>query len=240
MVNKSKRVFLLITRYRGLFEDIFLYAILLCVIGFSSWFLYNTQTEFEKNLPKKTTDNNHIYLEALDKEIAPSATPEKDSVVSRFDKNYLAYLQSQANLNKNRYDLGSQILIANTTRKNIGFLIGTLLCLIGCIVIVRRIRNMSIEAEGNAAGQQFKFLTASPGVLLTLFGSAIILATIIRVDKVEVTDYDPLLPYVQRVANPNPSATPPEEGLTDIEKDILKKIEEEKKKKEGKNEKPNI
>ena len=177
---KLKDKFLFIINNRGEFEDIFLYSTLAVTICFASWFLYTTQQKFEEK--KEENNSKQVFLEY-------PATGNPNS--AKYDRDYLAYLQAQANLNKHRYELGEKILIPNATRKNIGFLIGMLLSLIGCIVIVRRIRNMGIMAEGTAAGQQFKLLTASPGVLLAVIGGTIIMTTIITTDKVEVKDYEP-------------------------------------------------
>jgi hypothetical protein len=186
---------------RGLFEDIFLYTITAVIIVFTSWFLISTQNEITKNLPK--ADTEQIFLNAYPNQIDQTAEKmENDlsngilSPPNAINRNYMAYLQAQSNLNKKRYDLGSQLVIANMTRKNIGFLIGTLLALLGCIIVVRRIRNMPLSASGNVSGQSFSLLTASPGVLLVVMGSIMIIATILRSDEVYVHDFDPVSPLI--------------------------------------------
>jgi len=190
--NKEKSWFSFITKNRGIIEDTFLYLTLVVVLTFSSWFLMKTHFDIEKSQPQPT--NQQIFIDILNNKSLETDSNKTDS--EKINKNYLAYLQAQANLNKSRYDLGTQLVSANLMRKNIGFLIGTLLALIGCIVIVRRIRNMSVSAEGSAAGQQIKFLTASPGIVLVMLGSLIILTTIIRQDTVSVQDFEPISPFV--------------------------------------------
>lgn len=207
-------IFTSIVKNRGFFEDLFLYLTLILVIAFSSWFLSESHENTQDRLQPKTEAN--IFLD----EIKRIEASDKNAA----DKNYLAYLQAQSNLNKKRYDLASQTLIANLTRKNIGFLIGTILSLIGCIVIVRRIRNMSLEAEGNVSEAKLKFLSASPGVLLVFFGSIIVTATILRTDEINVKDYEPVSPFNKSV-NINYDDKTQKAML-----DELKRVEEENRK----------
>jgi hypothetical protein len=188
---------------RALMEDIFLYLIVTIVIFSTSWFLMNTQNEIMGKL--LAPNNSTVFVESFKEEreklsgnnsmdVSTGKVPDR-SRDHQINVNYLAYLQAQSDLNQNRYNLGAQLIVANMTRKNIGFLIGTLLSLLGCVVIVRRIRNMSVSASGNVSGQQMSLNTASPGILLALLGSIMIIATIVRGDEVRVDDIDPVSPF---------------------------------------------
>lgn len=248
MNPENKRRTHFIIKNRGLFEDIFLYLILISIIGFSSWFLFSTQQDLKKEKESEQTEKKkaQIFLEALDQEKASQPDLQNSNTSSKvtpekFDRDYLAYLQAQANLNEQRYELGHQAYITNSTRKNIGFLIGMLLSLIGCIVIVRRIRNMDISAEGSAVGNQLKFATASPGVMMILLGSIIILTTILRTDKVTVTDNSPLAPFQIGITQNNSNSAPSTEGEKETANEInrAKKENEKREKEKSEQEKSN-
>jgi hypothetical protein len=174
------------TARRGLVEDIVLYVIVAIVIAITSWFIITTQERIEEKL--KGADNTQVFLEAFEK--AGAADPSADTAT----RSYYAYLQAQANLNKKRYDMGSLLVVAGMTRKNMGFLVGMILALLGCVIVVRRIRQMPVEASGNVSGGKVSLITASPGVLLVLMGTAIILATVLRSEEVYVNDFEPVLP----------------------------------------------
>lgn len=190
---------------RGLIEDIFLYLIFVVVTAFISWFLISTQNEASRKMPTPGPDREQIFLTLLRE--ANSTPPGPKTAVTRneplndvdknkLNQNYAAYLQAQANLNQRRYDMGAQLVMADVTRKNIGFLIGTLLSLLGCVIIVRRIRRMPVSASGTVSGQQINLLTSSPGVLLVVVGSIMIIATILKSSDVYVNDFDPTSPFV--------------------------------------------
>ena len=87
-----------------------------------------------------------------------------------------------------RYDYMSKVLLSNATRKNIAFLIGTMMSLLGTILIISKIES-SINANVDTFEKaKFQITTTSPGVFVVLLGGLIIIATIMKSDSYEFSD----------------------------------------------------
>lgn len=140
-------------------EDIFLYMATICILCFLGWYF-------------------HISREHI--KDAVSYNLEGTQVV-RTD-----YLLAS----KMRYDFALKILLSNSTRTNLSFLIGSVLCLVGSMFVIRRSRIDNFEASGEVPSKSISLSlkTSSPGVLLSLFGTIIIIFSIIIKDKYNVVD----------------------------------------------------
>jgi hypothetical protein len=153
-------------------EDVLLYIFCALLLTFMGLFFWTTQNQLEQALNKQQEAEAAISI------IPPSETDA-----------YRAYLHAQTIVSSKRYQQGARILLTTSTRKNTGFLIGSLLAFMGCIIVIRRVRKMGITAEGSAgANAQFKVITSSPGLFVALLGTLIILSTIIRYDSFDITD----------------------------------------------------
>jgi len=144
-------------------------ALLLIFIGSYFW---TTQRKLESNLLSK-----------------PETAIRNDSQIAGVDPGYRLYLETQTAVSNKRYEQGARILLTTSTRKNTGFLVGTLLAFMGCIIVVRRVRRMPITADFAATEKaKLKVITSSPGVFITLLGTIIIMSTILRYDSFDVND----------------------------------------------------
>jgi len=96
-----------------------------------------------------------------------------------------------------RYDYADKILLSNSTRKNIAFLVGTILAIFGCLIVIRGVRDSPIEGEVSALEKAaIKVKTSSPGVMIVLCGCIIIALSIFVKDKYDIRD-----PYISTVKN---------------------------------------
>lgn len=75
-------------------------------------------------------------------------------------------------------------LSAILVRSNGAFLVGTLVCLIGCTIVLRRIR-VDFKGEGGSHGLGGRLATDSPGLVVAVLGAAILLATILKPPSLE-------------------------------------------------------
>jgi hypothetical protein len=154
-------------------EDLLLYSFCAILMVFLGIFFWTTQTRLEQNL--------------LDEEVKNigAAGPAATAPVEYYNN----YLQTQSVASARRYRYGARILLTNSTRKNTGFMVGTMIALLGCIMVVRRVRKMPIMADFAASEKaRLRVITGSPGLFVTLLGALIILSTIIRYDSFELSD----------------------------------------------------
>lgn len=86
-----------------------------------------------------------------------------------------------------KYEFASKVLAANSMRNNMSFLVGTFLCVLGTMIVVRRLRD-SIEVGAQQGTGNFSVKTSSPGIFLCLIGGVLIILSVILKDKYEVTE----------------------------------------------------
>ncbi|WP_441287573.1 hypothetical protein ACSRUE_36295 [Sorangium sp. KYC3313] len=76
-----------------------------------------------------------------------------------------------------RYSLAVASLKVITIRSNSAFLVGTLVCLIGCTIVLRRVR-IAFQGKGGPPRFRARLATDSPGIIIAILGAAILLATL--------------------------------------------------------------
>lgn len=125
------------------------------------------------------------------------ATDPKDQMAFLSDNPVRSYIGAQVHLTLRRYDHAAAILLANSTRNNTGFLVGTLFAFMGGLLVVRRVRDASFQAAVESASTlKASLTTASPGIVLAALGTAVILTTLISREKSLVEDEGIVMPAV--------------------------------------------
>jgi hypothetical protein len=209
-------------------EDALLYVFCALLLIFVGVFFWRTQSKLEDSLMKEWQKT-----EAVAPAIAATPDPNPDGAPALQSAQYAAYLRTQEMISSRRYQHGARILLTTSTRKNTGFLVGTMLALLGCIIVVRRVRKMPITADFAASERaKLRVITSSPGVFVTLLGALIILSTIIRYDSFEIADAVIQPPgagstIVTTAPNPAPSTSPGAKVLTAEERDRIQRLLEE-------------
>ena len=90
-----------------------------------------------------------------------------------------------------RYEFASKILLSNTSKSNLGFLIGATLCLLGSLFIIRKSKVDIIEANGsNKQLLNFSIKTTSPGIFIVFMGTLLLFISIISKNKYNIKDND--------------------------------------------------
>ncbi|MDH7911337.1 hypothetical protein [Winogradskyella sp. SYSU M77433] len=87
-----------------------------------------------------------------------------------------------------RYDYMSKVLLSNSTRKNIAFLIGTMMSILGTILIISKIESSVNSSVDTFEKAKFQITTTSPGVFVVFLGGIIVITTILKSDKYEFSD----------------------------------------------------
>jgi hypothetical protein len=150
-------------------EDIVLY----CFAGtfiLIFWFLFN-----------KIDDADRSQSTWVSSALAPWKPSQTDS-------REVLYYKAQLTLSGLRYKQADRATTGISARRNLGFLIGSIVALLGCVIAIRGTRG-KVEAgvEGSKA-LSAKIATTSAGAFIIFIGGAIIMATLLGEDRVRVDD----------------------------------------------------
>lgn len=88
----------------------------------------------------------------------------------------LLALEHQALLH--RQQTINAVVLRQTSLLHLGFLTGTVLCLVGAVFVLGRLQTPESSIEGVAPTLKFSVRTASPGIVLALLGSGLMCATL--------------------------------------------------------------
>lgn len=170
-------------------EDVILYAFsgaLLILLGF---FFHLQTTHLKDGL---LTGN-------------PASESEEFGLITEdADRSFMA---AQLHLTVRRYRLAAALAYTKTARANAGFLIGSLMALLGALIVVRRVRETPTGADWEAAKVlSLKFATSSPGLVLAFLGTLVIVSSILSVSERSVSVRDSRILHPKMVLLPETQA----------------------------------
>lgn len=139
-------------------EDLFIYFVIFGLMGACFFFFYESFERLEQQV------------------VAPKVASE--------DVRYQALLEYHAM----RYNFTGNALISNASRSYMGFFLGTILCLLGAMIVIRRLRTEPTELGTGESLGGFKIRSSSPGLIIASLGTIIIVASLIWKDKYNITD----------------------------------------------------
>ena len=184
-------------------EDLLLYVLSLVLIVFL-WMTFSglrtSEAELLRSLSGPVIDN-----------WKPESPNTRGAGLGALNENDMNFLRSQVVITAMRYQQGSITTAALSTRKNLGFMVGTIIAIIGCIVVIRGVREiLPIEAKGALKDRaEVALTTSSPGVFIVFMGSIIILATVLTSgDRPELKD-EPITYTPRQIVSPASSALGP-------------------------------
>jgi hypothetical protein len=74
-------------------------------------------------------------------------------------------------------------------RRSLVFLIGTIGFLLGCIIIIRGVRDASFDADIAMENKaRFRLITSSPGIVIVVLSTTLIMGVVFLNDRVQVSD----------------------------------------------------
>jgi hypothetical protein len=129
-----------------------------------------------------------------------------------------------------RYQQINATLLLRTWTRYTGFLVGMVLALVGAFFILGRLKEETSQLSGESGGFKFALVTSSPGVILAVLGTLLMVVTLVVKFDFEVQDrpvYLPLHLMKEQVRTvdglPPPGAFPQSEqgeafGVDDIPK----------------------
>ena len=107
----------------------------------------------------------------------------------------LDYLNAQVTNVALRYDQARIATATNAVRRSLAFLIGTIGFMLGCIIVIRGVRDTPVDAELSAENKaKIRLVTSSPGMVVVILSAIIIMGVVLLDDKVEVRDEGMALP----------------------------------------------
>lgn len=87
-----------------------------------------------------------------------------------------------------RYQMAATLLMGQLWIRYLGFVTGMILAIIGAVFILGKLREPTSEVQAESSGLSVAIKTASPGIILVVVGSGLMLATILTKQESWVTD----------------------------------------------------
>ncbi len=125
-----------------------------------------------------------LSVEALGAQPGASAPAAERLAVSPFR----AAAEMEVQLVARRYRQATILLMARVWTSYLGFATGMILALVGAAFILGKLRDPVTELGLKASGTDWALKTASPGIVMAVLGTALMLATLITHHRIDVTD----------------------------------------------------
>lgn len=171
-------------------EDLLLYIVSVVLISFFIAYFVRIQQHNDKPVFNELDTEMFKNLQLKDPE---QIRPEHE------------FLKAQLQLVYKRYELTTKVSRTIAYIKFIGFIVGTLLVLLGTMVVIRGIRHHDFNASGEGIEKfRFSLSLSSPGMFLCLIGTIIMIATILKGVENKMDDVG--IAYPNQIVVQNPSA----------------------------------
>ncbi|OEK04626.1 hypothetical protein [Roseivirga misakiensis] len=141
-------------------EDLLLYIVSIGVLIFLAIYLNNSLSNISTELSKQSPLNDKL-----------SELPEIYQV-------------------EQRYIYATRVLISNSARNNMSFMVGAVLSILGAMIIIRRVKTEASSLDAGNEFFKFNLVSNSPGLIITTLGCAIIVIAIASRDSYSITDSD--------------------------------------------------
>lgn len=125
-----------------------------------------------------------------------------------------------------RYHQAGGMLMSRIWARQLTFITGMVLAFVGAVFILGKLNESASQITGEAAQVKLAITSASPGLILTFFGTALIMASLFVASNLDVADGAAYVNRLQRVQQPAaaaPAAVAPSEAPLSI--DELEKMQ---------------
>ncbi len=159
-------------------------------------------------LNRRIGDIPHVELPDLSATLLAAAD---DSAAAELAARKLEVLATmEAYLVERRYHQASVMLMAGLWTRYLGFVTGMILALVGASFILGKLQESPSELTGEGSGLAVSLKTASPGIVLVVLGTILMLATIVNRDTYSTNEKPAyLLDWTAPVlTNSTPTAPP--------------------------------
>lgn len=139
-----------------------------------------------------------------------------------------------------RYHQANVLLMSRVWVKYLGFITGMILALVGATFILGKLRESESKLDTTSSLWKFSFTTASPGLLLALLGTILMITTILTHHTIKIKDetlYIPTtIPWVTVIEQTNNGDNGHTAEVEEEDEMWIKKAQQLRKKKIGQNE----
>jgi len=161
------------------------------LLPFVTWFVVALATGFFvlsvldfielKKVAGSTSNAGEMVAGQIAKQ--PSAALTPDQVVQQ------SLLLLEANALDKRYSQASALLLSRTLTKQLSFLTGIVLAFLGAIFILAKLSESTTQVDGSMSQWQLKLSSASPGLILSLFGAILLVVSlVVQTNTISVLD----------------------------------------------------
>ncbi len=159
----------------------------------------------------------------------PLTTP-----VTATDLNNNALLLLEADTLDKRYHQAGGMLMSRIWSRQLTFITGMVLAFVGAVFILGKLSENSSQISGEAAQMKLAITSASPGLILTFFGTSLILASLFVASNLDVADGAAYVNRMQPARQPQaaPAAAAPDASAPTLEE--LQRMQAERKNKQAK------
>lgn len=146
-------------------------------------------------------------LTSIDARIAQLPGPEGTELLR-----WKTMVLLEADVVRHRYAQVNATLMMRAWTRHIGFVTGMILTFLGALFILTKLSEAQTQLGGEAAGAKATLATSSPGIVLAVLGTALMLVTLTADFRYGTSDTPVYLPSVSAVAMPAPVALPEDEA----------------------------
>lgn len=121
----------------------------------------------------------------------------------------------EAHALQRRYHQANVLVMSRIWTRYIGFLTGMILALVGATFILGKLREPTTQLDAQSEVWKFTLSTASPGIVLAVLGTLLMLTTLVVHTDIEVNDRPLYFAPVVAAAIADTATTPPREFIDD-------------------------
>ncbi len=129
-----------------------------------------------------------------------------------------------------RYHQAGGLLISRIWGRQLAFMTGIVMAFVGAVFILGKLSEGASEISGGASEWKIAISSASPGIILSFFGTVVIVCSLFVRASLDVSD-GPAYVNVLHPGTPTAAASPAQDAVQPLNLTDLEKMEKEKKKK---------
>jgi hypothetical protein len=156
--------------------------ILIVLTAFFCWSSFRQYSDLQKHSAATPMERLSSVMDLL----AHDSTAEYSEKLEAAKWWTLASLE--ANTMENRFHQGNTMILLAIWTRYLGFITGMVLSLVGAMFVLGRLRESQTTLTGEGRGWKISVLSSSPGLVLVILGSVLMLTTILKQTQLDVTN----------------------------------------------------
>ena len=167
---------------------------ILMIVGLTVVFFFISLKQVEK-VQNKIQKGPEIILENIyDNYMNSDTTQSLLKLESIYKWNFLVELESFTI--KNRYHQANTLLMSRIWMIYLGFITGVVICLVGALFILGKMSESVSEIDADTSIWKVSISTSSPGIILVVFGTLLMITTLFSKSEIRVEDTSIYMPLI--------------------------------------------